>query len=442
MTLHLSRDFHNYSANNTLIDAGGLLFYTLSIFCRSIMGYTVVGQTNLPIDTPGAGWLVDEGTLASINKGVLSEYAVEIPAGQYTVSYDDIDRTIALKSPLYPRHNSGLFHIVNVDIPNNRVIIDYRSPDNPPVESSIPWAIYENEESITFLNGDNGAGSDEYETQGASADATRIIFQSPNSWQVRICKEGSTDYQKFTTRISVTVGSGGDSLGDFQHFGKHTHISQFYNNISTAHKHFIVGLTNTTAGTATRTYVWGDTETDTIMIASRGSHQLMNIFGMTENESQPVPSEIEKRLFVFGTVDSDKITVYTGAGEFSGATFGESNKPESCALATYAFLDMSQTEYFQNQAPHLRLIAKNSGFSNKTELIPADVIGGSWMNYTEAGTQATTSPIAPRRLGSCPIIKIGRENIGDFQITNDVSSSWMHLSYGVYTPWAGPRILP
>lgn len=450
MTIHICRDFHNY--NNTIYQYE-LSAYALAIFLYEIMQYTIVGSTNFDIATTPGTWRRGGGTGASINQGVASEYAVAIPSGQYTVTTADINRTIALRSGGNPRSNSGLFHITAVDTGNNWVYVDYRSPDDPPVESGIAWAIYNNEESITFSEGDNNAGGGQYETQGASASASRIIFESPGTWQVRLCNEGPTDESNMRVEFSVTTGTGGDSRGDFQAGGEHCHINQYYNSNNPNYLNYLCGL-GRQQDCPNRIYIWGDTDADAVVIISRdagGGADSICVFGMTEDEEIPLAPKLAQRTFVFGNVDfAAGLTLNSGMNQNDGGTggsaFGLALRPVSCVLASYAEVTQSTNgngSYYDQStgAPYFRTYRADSTFTGKTEFHHLEVMAGTWDAMRFIGQNPSVAAEC-RRIGTCPIIRVARSNIGNFQVTTDTARSWMHTENGIYAPWGGPKILP
>ena len=451
MTIHLSRDFPHFLSDAAVYE---IAQYMLAIFCRTVMGWSVVGHTNMPIETPGGTWLVAEGTGASINQGSPHEYAVAIPGGSHTVTSSDIGRVIVLRSTTYPRYNSGLFHIDSVNTGSNYVYVDYRSGEAPPVDTGLVWALYENEVNVPKNEGDNNAGGGQYETQGASATATRIILQTPGGWQVRMCREGPTDSATLACEMSVTVGSGGDSRGDFPAFGEHTHIAQFFNRISTDMQGLVTGA-GQHAQTTNRFYIWGDTSTECVYLiwrrSSTSSTDGMLAFGMTENEELPLPSLLTQRLFSVGASvnTSSELRLFVNFGAvvshdgLGGSAFGLSRRPVSCVFSQRVPLELNSSNYTSTTSgvPIFRATARDSSFSKKTELFSVDVLAGTWDNMAiDSGDPATAMEC--RRIGTAPILKIGRANIGNFQTTPDSQRSWIHMKNGIYMPWEGPKILP
>lgn len=446
MTIHICRDFNNYSND---IATYNFVHYAVAIFCRAVLGWTIVGNTNMPLGTVGS-WLIVEGTGASINQGSEDEWAVAIPVGQHVVSSSDINRTLVLISSSNPRKNSGLFHVINVDIANNYLYIDYRSPDFPPVETGMSWSLYANETSVAYFNGDNNAGGGEYETQGA-ATANRVILETPGGWQVRLSREGTTDSTNFTCDVSVAVGIGGDIAGDFSQYGEHTHIGQYWNRSTDDYSHVVVGAGSNTA-TPNRIYIWGDTTTETVVCIWRDAgsgHDGILVFGLTEDEEEPIPTKIVQRLFVIGTSeDNQHLGLDFGfmsptGDQIGGNAFGLSNRPVSCVLSQYTSMYTGNGEYFNatfDGAPYFHTTRRDNNFTKQTELLHTEVIAGSWDAMDFSG-QDPAIPIEVRRIGTCPLLRMGRSNLGDFQMSNP-NDSWIHTKNGIYLPWSGPQVLP
>lgn len=446
MTVHISRDFHNYASN---VYHDEFNAYALILFLKDVMQFSVIGSTNLDIETESGTWLLKRGTSASINQGTGDEYAVSIPSGQYTVSSSDVGRTIVIRSSSYPTKNSGLFHITSVDTINNWVYVDYRSPDDPPTESGLPWAIYESEESISFTDAGTGAGDGTYETQGA-ANGSRIILQSSSGWQVRLCKEGPTDSSTMLVEFSVSTGTGGDSSGDFQESGDHNHIAQYFNRTASGYVNTLVGLGIQTT-TPNRIYIWGDTTNENVTIISRdagGGSDNICVFGMTEDEETPLPSKIAQRTFVIGNsalANGLRLKFgfyYTDAGA-GGCAYGLNQRPVSCVLASYQQLSIDTSAYFNTStgAPYFREFSADSIFTGKTELHHLEVMAGTWDTMRTSNQDPVLSAEC-RRIGTCPMLRVARSNLGEFQLTTDSNKTWLHTKNGIYMPWLGPRILP
>lgn len=453
MTLHICRDFNNYG---TTIPLDNQVMYSLSMFLRTIMGFTVVGQTNF--DLAGSFSLAEGSgaTAASINQGGLDVYAVAIPLATYTLTGADVNRVLALRSSTNPKFNTGLFRIINVDSVNNWAIIDYRSSTQPPVDSTLAWAIYVNEDTITFNTTDNGAGGGQYETRTTAA-CSRIILSSPSGWQVRLTQEGSTDVSAGAPALSIIPGTGGDSSGDFQVGGDHLHPYLFNNLTTSNYRNNCVGVASTTTG-GVRTYMWGDTDTETIIVLVRDAGSSVNTFiafGLTEDEEPSTPEyplSLAQRLFVIGddrsNVSSDNMILYfgfqtDGAG-LGGSAFGLSNRPVSCVLSQYTPIvfsgDISTYNSVTTGHPIFRTIARDNPYTKQIELLTLDVVAGTWDNRNSSAGSPIFN-LEARRIGTLPMMRQGRV-IGNFQVSTDSNRSWLHARNGIYLPWEGPLILP
>jgi len=454
MTLHVCRDFLSWG--NPLNQWGPYYAnYLLSIFLRRVLNYVVVGQTNWDID--GSTYTKGSGNNGSLNQGGTDIYAFA-PDG-YTVSIADIGRILVLRSPGNPMLNSGMFRVTSVDTGNNWLYINYRSGDVPPAETGMTWAVCENEFvfNANVTNGGNGT-TGTYQTQGAGANASRIILQSPSSlnWQVRICVESNYDqyYQGGSVSpsanggsVTIAPGFGGTIHGDFAVGGPHLHAVLFFNN----HDQSLVGETvgfwpdNVTQG---RFYMWGDDSTGTCFAACRpviggNGGGSFTQFGLTVNEEQPLPPKPIQRLFVMGANavgNSGDNGIYWACGQGvnrAGVSFGLSGQP---ITAIYSLYNPLAGEVFAPGNTSAR--GSNNGGDNPyiaaSELIPVDIfVGGN----DHLGDLNEHMPLEGRRLGTAPFVQMGRSNYGYFQVSTDSVHSWLHLNDGIYLPWQG-SILP
>lgn len=449
MTIHICRDFLSEGASTLQVYYAAI--YYIPIYMRSILGFTIIGQTGLDIE---GTYLIDEGTLASINLGTNLESVVELPIGQYSVTSSDIGRILVLKSSSYPSYNSGLFRIVSVDSVNNRCYIDYRSSSSPPAETStVQWAIYDNELNVSFSVSDNNAGGGVYETQGA-ATASRIILESPtNLWQVRLCLEGATDQGNFQVRMSITTGLAGNSSGDWTVSTTNCHYAQFYNRTSSDYVNLVpgIGQVNTSARGGWRFYIWGSEDPDNVLFIVRnagGNSSTMDTwcsFGMTEFETEPVSTNILHRTYSIGT--SRPVDSLTWASSFSqsssdglrgGSAFGLLNVPVSAIASTYCRL-VSQSTY--TNSIRYSAFSQDSTMTKQTDLFLVDIIAGTWDAMNSSG-QVRVAITEARRIGTLPFARMGRANFGDWSLAINTNNSWFHARDGIYLPWDGPLILP
>lgn len=457
MTLHVCRDF--LTIGNPLTQyASVFLLYCQAIFCRGVLGYTVVGQTNFNLD--GATLFKGSGVNGSLNQGI-ADYNAFAPDG-YTVSAADINRILALKSPGNPMQNSGLFRVVGINTANNWLYINYRSGEPPPVESGIQWRLYADETVfsaglVAVGNGQTGT----YQGRG-SATNNRIVLQSPSSinWQVRIAYECAVD-SGFNggdggtgpvlssppyTALTTMPGYGGDGAGDFPAGGQHLHFPMWINVRSPFNYGSTVGLNSDTA-LQVRFYAWGDDVTGTCFMVARqviagvNSSDSMLHFGIAEDEEQPLPPKNVQRLFAMGTSHFNSAIGWSSGWQLprSGMAFGLANQPVSCIYSIYNPLDGAA---FGGGTHRSNTYASDNPFLAATELLPVDLLAGTNdIQSMSAGHTAEVLNLEGRRLGRAPFIRMGRANYGYFQIAADANNSWIHLNDGIFVPWKG-AILP
>lgn len=466
MTLHLCKDFlAKHPLNSTVY----LRYYHLCIssyFLRGVLGYTVVGSTSFSLD--GTPITKGSGTTAVINVGAGLERAVQLP-GTYVVSLADIDRVLALKSPANPLMNSGLFRVSGIDVPSNSLIMVARSwLETPIAETGVTWKLFENEGLVTanFLNGSNGnpeAGAlTKYRGDG-SATTSRIILQSPHStnWQLRICAEapidtnGSGGQGAIGAPCSFAPGFGGNSAGDFANAGQHLHHPQFWNlggdqSILSRTSQTVAGLGITGSDIPGRYYMWGDDVTGTCMIICRQHGSLPTegivVFGLPEDEEQPLPVNPVHRLFVFGSTNrvnvgtGTQITLKAEAGSVNytvlGSAFGLGNQPITCTAGGWAY-STGQTYFsgLMNDAT-----AADDVYLGATTLTSYDLYAGTWDTGVQGGNLTPFISLEPRRLGRLPFARRGRENFNAFSTSVDQSRSWLYFASGIFCPWSGSII--
>ena len=455
--IHVCRDFLSIG-NPINLNCTRLVPYYLAIFMRTCLGYTIVGQTNFNL--AGGTLRLGGGAAGSLNQGTGNELAFS-PNG-YAVSAADLGRILAIKSSNNSMISSGLFRVTGVDTGNNWLFINYRSGDTPPVETGMTWALYASEtvfNSSINLTGNGTTGT--YQGQGA-ATQSRIVMQSPSAlaWQARIAFEnfydsyfggGSVGPTDGTTTTTVTPGYGGTAAGDFLPGGQHLHSALFFNNhdvtFTGAYTSWWPASTN-----QVRIYIWGDDVTGTVFAAARnvlnGTDSFLH-FGLPENEEQPLPPKAVQRLFAIGAGNGanspNSIVWTTGAGvggsaaPRAGMAFGLCNQPVSCTYSLYTSL---VTNGFSFTAARSTVAAGDNSYIAATELLPADLLAGTIMNYTSQVLQNTsTLQLEGRRLGQAPLVRMGRSNYGYFQIATAGSQLWLHLNDGMYMPWQG-SILP
>lgn len=447
MAIHISRDFSQKVVTGANSDA--VIVYLTALFLRRVLGFTVVGETNMDID---GDYLQGSGTSADVNLGSGLEWWVEIDSGEYSIVSSDVDRILVLQSASYPRYNSGLFRILAVDTINNRVRIDYRSADYPPTETNLPWAIYDAEDDVSYSNSGNGS-STEYRTQGAGASASRIILQSPDpsGWQVRLTRE-DTDSQGDIGGVATTVapGFGGDSLGDFQERGEHLHNQQWYND-RTVREGLTCGIGLNDQDDGIRYYFWGDDTTGSTILVGRdagGSTNGWCLFGLPEAEETPAPPLNVQRLFVIGDCNSTQITInWTGGrrntnSNHSGCAYGRVLQPVSCVMGTYTYLADNQNSSDDAYIHRGRTQAADNPMTGRTELQSVDLFAGTWDNMDVGSSGPGEQQLDSRRLGRVPIARLGRDTYGSWTTSPESTRDWFHLFNGVWLPWEGPKTLP
>jgi hypothetical protein len=440
--------------------------YFMAMFLYTVLGYTIVGQTNFNLT--GSTLLKGYGTNGSLNQGTqATQYAFKCPTGTYTVTTADIGRILVLKSPGNPMINSGLFRVTGVDTTNNYLFINYRAGATPPAETNMTWGLYENElvflTTVNWPNGGGGVGNGiagTYQGQ-TSSPQSRIVMQCPSSlaWQVRICYENYYDYGGggggstmpggaiYSSGITQAVGFGGNSVGDFQPGGQHTHTALFFNVHAGTWTSCTSGIWLSGA-TQARFYIWGDDQTGTVFMAGRsvvgGGTDSFVHFGIPEDEEQPLPPLTVQRLFTIGanqSGNSGNNGIYWNCGPaFSrgGMGFGLSNQPVSCIYSLYNRMDGGL--FYENATLRGADYANDSEYIAATELLSADLVVGTLdNNYENGGIEQLI--LEGRRIGRAPIVRLGRNNYGNYQTTTDPNQSWIHLADGMYLPWQGP-ILP
>lgn len=456
MTIHLCRDFQTLSGSS----APGTNMYLLSIFLQNVLGFGPIAMTNFPF-TSGS-YLMAFGPFnsqlsASINKGSGKEKQVYIPTASYLLSSNDVNRILTLKSQAYTRSNSGLFRITAVDVVNNYATIDYRSTQNPPVEDGLQWKIFEKETSIanSWSSGSNGYVG-KYNSNLANAQASRIVFKSPepySAWKLRLCLESNVDIISGACPIGFTAAPGlkpRTDTPDFDTLGLHGPM--LFNSTSSIYKGTAIGITPGPIGGKWSQGQWrvniiGDDLTGTTTMLTRivsfpgAGHSWMS-FGIPNDEDPLLKLRLDtndqvQRLFVVGlSVPSASAINWRNAGfhadsDVMGVAWSDYNHPIPCVVSSYA--DNS------NQVTQVRDATNraNTPFLGATELIDVELLAGT-LPMTDNASGSSIYEFEPRRLGNVPFLKQGRSNFGNWSISNDVSSSWLHTENGVYLQWGGP----
>jgi hypothetical protein len=164
-------------------------------------------------------------------------------------------------------------------------------------------------------------------------------------------------------------------------------------------------------------------------------------FGVPENEPTPVPSKIIHRVFVVGDSnqndpDDAKWDIGTkNEYSYSGQAFGYSGQPISLVFSPYVII-------YDNQKPR-SLIDTDNPVLGATELYPVELLAGTWTTqYIRSTPTGQKMILEPRRMGTAPMARMGRDNFGFYTLTTDANRSWLHTANGVYMMWAGPPVLP
>jgi hypothetical protein len=447
------------------------------------MGWSIVGSTNF--DLTGSAYLVSSGSSGSLNLGAGQEWWFEPEFGIHTFDHvEDMDRILVLRSDANPMLNSGLFRIKSVNSGSSSFAIDYRSPEHPPLESgSLTWYVFRSEgtdrsEIPAFNRTGNGSGN--YEASGSSAQNSRIIFQSPTSasWQVRYCIEDTNNLSSTDgiggCPVTIAPGFGGTSIGDYQVKGPHLHGAMHYDTNNVDYQTSTAGFFVTNADSAQfRFYAWGeDTFPGAMVFVSQNvetAYSAWAAFGFCEDESPPLPPKTEHRLFMWGAIQNSSpnnapITWETrrqASDQAHGNTMiGLDIWDRVCLgnVATWCFLHGQTSTSF---SPRLitanlpALKARDSTVTNKVELLPVDVMVGTWDNrQATLPTRKSTFRLSGRRVGRFPIARFGHgyghggggdsasnATGGDFTLIEGNTDDWLHTVDGVYLPYSG-TLLP
>ena len=464
MTVYISRDFQMISGQTA-----SKCLYLAAMFLRSVMNFSVVGQTNLNIDSHRLA----SGSSGSLNLGSTFEDHFMFPSGSYSAGLSDINKILVLKSVDNPKINSGLFRIIATGSfsGSTTLQVDYRSTDNPPIESgSLEWAVYNSETSFTVFTGDNGTPNVQYGTRG-SASASRIIMQTPHSssWQVRLCREADQDSSPFelgwTTQRTVTVGVGGDTSGDFPIRGEHNHMPMWNDTFDDNLDGSAPGWVGNNNGDW-RLYFWGEDgevtfgggfvffARTTLTIDSTNNHNWC-AFGTCEDETYPLPPRTSQRLFSFGTRDIGNSATQgkpfwdtcinatiTGGQALMCIGLRTNPSPEpvqgGTSLYTYARTNPASSDSQSTAHPIFRTQQADNEYLGATELVTVEVTSGVRLTSNIANEIRFRGE--PRRLGRFPIARAGRQNFGQFTVTSDSDHSWIHLIEGIYLPWSGSNL--
>lgn len=446
MTTHLCRSM------TTLASASspGTQMYFMSAFMHTVLGYTVVSNTNFDLSS----YKIAHGDAGIFNDSSGYEHHLKVTAS-YSVSDSDIGRFVAIKSISYPTYNSGLFRVISVDETNNTFGLDFKSPTSAPREESLNWALYESEltASLSWRSGSNSEVA-QYNSQYTTSNASRIILSSPepySSYHVRFCLESSTDVSGAVgTAFSIAPGLKGNSQGDY-YKEQHLHGAMWFNTTASQYRGTTVGLSPGTPSNGYSTV--GEWETSIVGSDTNGTvfacvkNLSMSVggnawtyFGVADDEDSThiqrlTLDEQINRLVVLGSSQTTpNLTLefnFWDTGKQNGLAWSPTRlRPVSCVGSTYSHA--ARTTQIRDLTT-----ASTGAFSLATELIDIEMIAGTYdTNYDYSSTSVLD--FLPRPMGRMSFVRHGRANFGDWTFTSDVSSSWMHTSGGLYMLWGGP----
>lgn len=460
MAIHILRDYLTQTPSLGLNPARFPMaqMYYSSIFMFHVLKFTQVGHTNFNLS---GSLMLASGLGASINFGVTGSYSqVSLPSF-YSVSNSDIGRILALRSTLFPTYNSGIYKITSASVSNNRVLVEYRAAEDPPVETNtLEWAIFGSEATIPISTGTPTVATG-YKSRDTYAGC-RIMLQTPHtsSWQIRFCYESSTDKTNHGSSVSHAIGFGGNSSADFpsqsldniSNVVEHTHGPMFFDVSNARYQGSVVGVDQTgntfsdITNVVIRLYGFGDDVSGSCAFVTRNSSSYADgwfSFGMVEDDERPAPPRISQRLFTMGRANGNTQDVRWNNGPasyagFTGTAFGLCLQPVSCVWALYDYISQcnSSTNNIRSEPT-----AQDNTILGATELQRVDM----WAGTSDIGTFYDSNwPLGsvlqfdPRRMGSMPMARVGRANFGNWTLTTDANKSWFHAKGGVFLPWNGP----
>lgn len=383
------------------------------------------------------------------------------------------NRWLAIKSDEYPLANSGIFLIMSVSLPDNALIIDYRSTSTPPPQTSsyvsasvwVPPTMFDKSLPLTWAGNGSATG---YTTSSGSTFPRMILNSpSPDGWQVRLCVENQVDRNNNSSSdAALTVmpgysGSAGDfPTGSFRTKSRHLHAGQWLNvqaGVSTlatdrSYVGIAPGLDALRMGESRfqRMFMWGDDQTGTTFACIRNQTNMSDAFVVFGEAEAPetVPHPVNK-LFVIGSCHKNAgIDWRSGCYSDSLITglaysLDPLKGPISCNVSPWVYVKQSAI----SASIHHDDIASDSPFLSGSELMPVDLIAGTWpqLNNNQPSTHAHILNIEPRRLGRFPIARLGRcrgtDATGSWYAVTP-NRDWFHVECGVYLPWGGIGSLP
>lgn len=510
MTIHSCRDLFLGSGSVGLTTGAIHSMHAMSDFMQGVLGYTFHSRRGSFVPPTGSSvsfnytsyngstfdflsqstWPYRSASI-HINLGAGKENYVQLPldvvnlmSAAYPVNWPTSSapwpaggdpltfRFLAIKSDDFPLANSGLFLITSVSLPDNALIIDYRSTSFPFVQTSSyvtaslwPFMPTGGDAGITALT-TNGSSSG-YQTSGVATYPRMILDSpSPNGWQVRLCVEGPNDRSDGGNAAALTAmpgysGSNGDfPTGSFLTESQHLHFGQWRNLQvavatiagSTVYQGLAPGLDMLRVGGSRRQrmFMWGDDQTGTMYTAIRNNTSMNDafvVFGEPE-DPEPVPHPVN-RLFVVGCCNIAAGIDWRG-GNFSadlitGLSYSLNPRmgPISTAVCPWVYITQSSVSGgIQHDTA-----AGDSPFLSGSELVSVELMAGTWPGVwrTQPGSDAHIMNIEPRRLGRFPFARMGRcrgtNATGSWYATTP-NLDWFHIECGVYLPWGGIGSLP
>lgn len=514
MTVHLCRDLFLGSGSIVGTTTGALhSMHALATFLQGVLGYTFHSSAGNLVPATGSSFtfnyyeylggssysLISQSTWpyrsASIHIGMgtgkenwvkLPTDMVNLMSAAFPLSYSGgtpwpnqldplTNKWLVVKSDEYPLANSGIFLITSVSLPDNALVIDYRSTTTPfPQTSSyVSASLWSqpptgNEVAMAIMAGNGSATT--YTTSG-SATWPRMILTSPSvdRWQLRLCVENQVDRNdngSLDAALTAMPGYSG-SNGDFRPRShrahdpvRHLHAGQWLNlqvGVATiagakSYSGLAPGLDAFRAGGSRRQrmFIWGDDVTGTTYACVRGHTATTDCFvAFGEPESpEPVPHPINK-LFVLGSGRANS-GIDWRAGPYhenliTGLAFSLDPKkgPVSCNVSPWLYIGQSNLSASIHHDP----AAGDSPFLSASELMSVDLMAGMWpqLNNTQPSTHAQILNIEPRRMGLFPFARLGRcrgTNATGSWYAVEPNRDWYHIMCGVYLPWGGVASLP
>ena len=169
----------------------------------------------------------------------------------------------------------------------------------------------------------------------------------------------------------------------------------------------------------------------------------MTAFGLPEDETFPLPPSSIQRLFVIGkatTNSEDQVDWLCGCTTQDGTTglaysLDLKAGPITCVMASYVY---ASTQDANTNGIRYDTGAGDTPFLSATEVIPVDLIAGTWGNlYASNSAYPQVFNLEPRRMGRFPIARQGRSFGQPKWSTVDTAKQWYHISNGFYLPWGG-----